>query len=99
MATTGFFYCTVSSSRSTILPKNPKKFFSNLQVIVAFALCLKYYTGTHFGDCKLHEFFILFNFILCVIQSVVSVLPAVQEHQPSSGLLQVQGWKDLLLTW
>ncbi len=24
-----------------------------------------YYTGIHVGDCKLHEFFISFNMILC----------------------------------
>jgi len=40
------------------------------------------------GQCKLHEFFISFNMILCVILTVTSVLPKVQEHLPNSGLLQ-----------
>jgi len=40
------------------------------------------------GQCKLHEFFITFNMILCFILSATSVLPIIQEHQPNSGLLQ-----------
>lgn len=51
-------------------------------------LLLLYYTGVKTGECKLHEFFISFNLIVCVILSVVSVLPKVQEHMPQSGLLQ-----------
>ena len=47
-----------------------------------------YYTGEAVGDCKLHEFFISFNMILCIILSVISILPKVQEHLPMSGLLQ-----------
>ena len=52
--------------------------------------CCRYYTGSFVGECKLHEFFITFNMILCVAMSVASVLPIVQEHQPNSGLLQVR---------
>jgi hypothetical protein len=63
--------------------------------IVAIGLCYAYYTGVHVGDCKLHEFFITFNLILCVILSVTSVLPGVQEHQPNSGLLQVPSRLDI----
>ncbi|XP_050408189.1 serine incorporator 1 isoform X2 [Patella vulgata] len=40
------------------------------------------------ADCKLHKFFVSFNLILCVIISVVAILPKIQEHQPRSGLLQ-----------
>ena len=47
-----------------------------------------YYTGEAVGDCKLHEFFISFNMILCITLSVISILPKVQEHLPMSGLLQ-----------
>jgi hypothetical protein len=67
---------------------------------VAVALCYSYYTGNHIGECKLHEFFISFNLILCIIVSVTSVLPAVQEHQPNSGLLQVllSGYRKLQIT-
>jgi len=56
--------------------------------LVSIGLCYGYYTGSFVGECKLHEFFITFNMILCVAMSVASVLPIVQEHQPNSGLLQ-----------
>eukprot|EP00092_Neocalanus_flemingeri_P009947 GFUD01010725.1.p1 GENE.GFUD01010725.1~~GFUD01010725.1.p1 ORF type:complete len:483 (-),score=152.88 GFUD01010725.1:247-1695(-) len=56
--------------------------------VSAMVLLFVYYTGQHAGQCKLHEFFISFNLILCVIMSVVSILPQVQEHMPQSGLLQ-----------
>ncbi len=49
-----------------------------LMAIVGVGLSYSYYTGFKVGDCKLHEFFITFNLILCVIQSVCSVLPIVQ---------------------
>lgn len=49
----------------------------------------------------MHEFFISFNLILCVILSVTSVLPIVQEHQPDSGLLQASfvSLYIMYLTW
>jgi len=56
--------------------------------LAAIVLFYVYYTGTYVGECKLHEFFISFNMILCVILSIVSILPQVQEHMPKSGLLQ-----------
>jgi len=56
--------------------------------LTAIVLFYVYYTGEAVGDCKLHEFFISFNMILCVILSVISVLPKVQENLPNSGLLQ-----------
>lgn len=56
--------------------------------IVVIGFSFHYYTGLHSGDCKLHEFFISFNMILCIILSVTSVMPNIQEHQPNSGLLQ-----------
>jgi len=76
-------------------------FIFYILVIVAIALCYSYYTGEHIGDCKLHEFFITFNLILCVILSVTSVLPIVQEHQPNSGLLQASfvSLYIIYLTW
>jgi len=55
---------------------------------VGIILSYSYYTGDVMGQCKLHEFFITFNTILCVILSATSVLPVIQEHQPNSGLLQ-----------
>jgi len=56
--------------------------------VTAIVLLLVYYTGTHTGECKLHEFFVSFNLILCVIISIISVLPKIQENMPQSGLLQ-----------
>lgn len=53
------------------------------------------------STCALNKFFISFNLILCVITSIVSVLPTVQEHQPRSGLLQssVVTLYVVYLTW
>jgi len=56
--------------------------------IAAIVLFYVYFTGETSGQCKLHEFFISTNMIICVIISVVSILPKVQEHMPKSGLLQ-----------
>lgn len=52
-------------------------------------------------DCALNKFFISFNLILCVIVSILSVLPSVQEMQPRSGLLQssVVTLYVIYLTW
>ena len=59
-------------------------------VIALAVFCWSFYTGFKAGDCRLHEFFIIFNFLLCVVMAVVSVAPVVQERQPNSGLLQVR---------
>ena len=56
--------------------------------IAAIVLMFVYYTGDFTGMCKLHEFFIPFNMLICLALSVTSVLPKVQEHMPQSGLLQ-----------
>jgi len=56
--------------------------------IISVGVAYAYYTGNAIGECKLHEFFITFNLLLCLLMSAVSVLPVVQEHQPNSGLLQ-----------
>ena len=40
------------------------------------------------SGCGLNQFFITFNLILCLISTVVSVLPAVQDANPRSGLAQ-----------
>jgi len=75
--------------------------FFFIACIVCIGLCFGYYTGLHTGDCRLHEFFISFNLILCVILSVTSVLPVIQEHQPNSGLLQASfvSLYIIYLTW
>ncbi len=36
----------------------------------------------------MNKAFISVNLILCVVVSIVSVIPKVQEHLPNSGLLQ-----------
>jgi len=56
--------------------------------VSAIVLLLIYYTGEKAGECKLHEFFVSINLILCVALSVVSILPKIQENMPTSGLLQ-----------
>jgi len=55
----------------------------SLTLVILFYL---YYA--HSGECGLHKFFISFNLILCVIVSVIAILPQVQEANPRSGLLQ-----------
>lgn len=68
---------------------------------IGIVLSYQFYTGQHIGQCKLHEFFITFNLLLCVALSVVSVLPVIQEHQPNSGLLQASfvSLYIIYLTW
>merc|ERR1719495_2753195 len=75
--------------------------FMYVGAISAMVLLFVYYTGEHAGQCKLHEFFVSFNLILCVILSVVSILPKVQEHMPQSGLLQsaIISLYIMYLTW
>lgn len=60
-----------------------------------------YLFGLQESTCALNKFFISFNLILCVITSIISVLPTVQEHQPRSGLLQssVVTLYVVYLTW
>ncbi|XP_077517887.1 serine incorporator TMS1 isoform X2 [Amblyomma americanum] len=63
--------------------------FTMLHYALAIAgVVLFYIFYTQAKGCTLQKFFISFNLIICVILSVVSILPKVQETQPSSGLLQ-----------
>lgn len=64
--------------------------FTLLHYALAIAAVVLFYIFYTQGDdgCTLQKFFISINLIICVILSVVSVLPKVQEAQPSSGLLQ-----------
>ncbi|XP_017784317.1 PREDICTED: probable serine incorporator isoform X3 [Nicrophorus vespilloides] len=61
-------------------------FFCYALTITGIVLLFVFFTKS--DDCSLNKFFISFNLILCVIVSVVSVLPGVQEKLPRSGLLQ-----------
>ncbi|XP_005190861.1 serine incorporator 1 isoform X1 [Musca domestica] len=64
-------------------------------------ISLLYIYFTHTGGCGLNKFFISFNLILCIMISVLSVLPAVQERLPQSGLLQssLVTLYTIYLTW
>lgn len=63
--------------------------------VVGLTLLYIYY------DCGLNRFFITFNLLLCVIVSVLSILPQVQERISRSGLLQssVVTLYVIYLTW
>uniref|UniRef100_A0A8C1ASL1 Serine incorporator 2, like n=2 Tax=Cyprinus carpio TaxID=7962 RepID=A0A8C1ASL1_CYPCA len=64
-------------------------FFTILHYALAFAAVVLFYLYyTKPDNCAEHKFFISFNLILCVIISVVSILPKVQDASPQSGLLQ-----------
>ncbi|NXM37807.1 SERC2 protein, partial [Gymnorhina tibicen] len=54
--------------------------------VAAVALLYVYYTKPE--GCTEGKAFISINLILCLIVSVVSILPKIQEAQPHSGLLQ-----------
>lgn len=62
---------------------------------------LFYIFYTQGESCSLQKFYISFNLILCIVLSVVSILPKVQEAQPSSGLLQSSAVSlyIMYLTW
>eukprot|EP00727_Mastigamoeba_balamuthi_P011465 m51a1_g6941 putative serine incorporator 3 (444) ;mRNA; r:242867-245295 len=51
-----------------------------------------FYTQKHGeGTCPkgaLNAFFVTFNMILCIVVTLVSVLPVVREHKPDSGIFQ-----------
>ncbi|XP_054996391.1 serine incorporator 3 [Sorex araneus] len=63
--------------------------FTSLFYILSIALVSVLYTMyTKPDGCTENKFFISINLILCVVVSVLSILPKIQEHQPRSGLLQ-----------
>ncbi|XP_045915247.1 serine incorporator 2 [Micropterus dolomieu] len=87
---------------------NPKCWFAALlsftifNYVAAFAAVVLFYVFyTQPNDCTEHKVFISLNFIFCIIVSVVSILPKVQEAQPSSGLLQASliSLYTMYLTW
>lgn len=67
--------------------------------IAGIVLLFIYFTKS--DDCGLNKFFISMNLILGIVVSVVSILPAVQEKRPNSGLLQsaVITLYTIYLTW
>ncbi|KRT86482.1 hypothetical protein AMK59_2359 [Oryctes borbonicus] len=74
-------------------------FLNYALTITGISLLFVYFT--HPDSCDLNKFFISFNLILCFIVSIVSILPAVQEKLPRSGLLQssVVSLYVTFLTW
>ncbi|KAL7827008.1 hypothetical protein AOLI_G00322170 [Acnodon oligacanthus] len=76
--------------------------FTVLHYACAFAAMVLFYVFyTQPDDCTEHKVFISLNFIFCIIVSVVSILPKIQEAQPSSGLLQSSliSLYTMYLTW
>ncbi|KAB5517866.1 hypothetical protein PHYPO_G00172140 [Pangasianodon hypophthalmus] len=76
--------------------------FTFIHYACAFAAMVLFYVYyTQPDDCTEHKVFISLNFIFCVIVSVVSILPKVQEAQPASGLLQSSliSLYTMYLTW
>lgn len=79
-------------------------FISYAACAVGIGFMFYYYAGFYTdttADCGLHKFFISFNMILCMVMTVISILPKVQEANPSAGLLQsaVISAYVLYLTW
>lgn len=75
-------------------------FFTILHYVLAFAAIVLFYLYyTKPDNCTEHKFFISFNLIVCVIVSVVSILPKVQvslvNHCPDDGTCQ----PHILLKW
>ncbi|XP_020028731.1 serine incorporator 3 [Castor canadensis] len=67
--------------------------------IIAVGLLYKFYTKP--DSCTENKFFISINLILCLVVSIISIHPKIQEHQPRSGLLQssVITLYTIYLTW
>ncbi|KAK2864576.1 hypothetical protein Q7C36_003730 [Tachysurus vachellii] len=77
-------------------------FFTCVLYACAFvAMVLSYVYYTQPDNCAEHKVFISLNFIFCIIVSVVSILPKVQDAQPGSGLLQSSliSLYTMYLTW
>ncbi|XP_075867253.1 serine incorporator 3 [Microcebus murinus] len=67
--------------------------------IIGVGLLYAYYTKP--DGCTENKFFISINLILCIVVSVISIHPKIQEHQPRSGLLQssIITLYTMYLTW
>ncbi|XP_077577197.1 serine incorporator 2-like [Stigmatopora nigra] len=76
--------------------------FTTLNYALAFsAVVLFYVYYTQPDDCTEHKVVISLNFLFCIIISIVSILPKVQEAQPHSGLLQASiiSLYTMYVTW
>ncbi|CAL1608818.1 unnamed protein product [Knipowitschia caucasica] len=73
--------------------------FNYLLSAVSIIMSFLFYTKPE--QCQLNKFFISSNMLLCILASVISILPKVQENQPRSGLLQssIITLYTIFLTW
>lgn len=60
--------------------------FFYLVSLTIIVLLYVYYAKA--SDCSMHKLFVSLNLVLCVIVSVLSIIPRIQEGNPRSGLLQ-----------
>lgn len=63
-------------------------FTATFYIISVVAVILLYVFYASKSSCSLNIFFITINLILCIIVSIISVLPSVQNYHSTSGLLQ-----------
>lgn len=76
-------------------------FFTVLNYVISIAAIVLFFHYYTTGACGWQKFFISINLILCVLLSVLSILPKIQEAQPRSGLLQssILTLYVMYLTW
>ncbi|XP_059562961.1 serine incorporator 3 isoform X2 [Myotis daubentonii] len=86
----GGYFTTVLLSVTSIL---------YIASILFVSLLYIYYTKP--DGCTENKFFISINLILCVVVSIISIHPKIQEHHPRSGLLQssIITLYTIYLTW
>ncbi|KAK5871887.1 hypothetical protein PBY51_012627 [Eleginops maclovinus] len=73
-----------------------------INYILSFAAVVLFFIFyTQPDGCSINKFFISFNLLFCLVASVLSVLPQVQESQTRSGLLQssIITLYTMYLTW
>lgn len=76
-------------------------FFSIIFYACFIALVVVLYIYYAYPSCTLHQFFVSFNLILCILVSVVSILPKIKKYNPRSGLLQssIVSFYIMYVTW
>ncbi|XP_013915514.1 PREDICTED: serine incorporator 2-like [Thamnophis sirtalis] len=88
--------CLIYSTLPDLIPNLPPSSSSVALFVFTFllyavsiaAIVLLYVYYTKSDGCTTSKIFISLNLIFCIVVSVVSVLPKVQDAQPHSGLLQ-----------
>lgn len=59
-----------------------------IATLVGIILMFVFYTNKEGEECGLNKFFISVDLVLCVVATILSIHPKVQERIPTSGLLQ-----------